>query len=293
MTNNVRHFAPKTLHKKAEFLVLIPAYNCEKFISTAIGSVLKQKNVAIRLVVSENCSKDQSLEQIIAAVERNTVHDVEVIRQPKTLNMVDHWNYLIDYASGCHEEAFSILHADDVLLGEDTLAVGLNGLRQHPEVNLVFSGVAYINGSGRVIGRRAMRSDTLFDMKRIARASVIRASNRFGIPIAMRSTAMKRFAVDYKYAMDIDYILRVNEGKLLSIYKSYCHVGYRTHLGSATYSVQKGAFQDFVKLNREFDIGLNWLELSASRFLSFANPMLRRLWIAAATSFKQSASDQG
>lgn len=54
----------RTLRKQVDFSVIIPTYNRSKFLKLAISSALRQKKVSMEVIVSDDCSTDDTKEVV-------------------------------------------------------------------------------------------------------------------------------------------------------------------------------------------------------------------------------------
>lgn len=88
--------------------VIMPAYNCEKYIKEAIDSVIAQTFQSWELLVIDDCSKDHTLE--IALEAAGVDSRIKVIRQEKNGGVSKARNTGIDYAAG---EWIALLDSDD------------------------------------------------------------------------------------------------------------------------------------------------------------------------------------
>lgn len=118
--------------------VAIPCYNYARFLHSCVDSVLTQENVAVRVLVIDDASSDDT-----AAVGSDLArHDARVTfrRHAANLGNIATYNEGIDWASA---EYFLLLSADDMLL-PGALGRATAALRSHPEAVLC-------HGNARVI----------------------------------------------------------------------------------------------------------------------------------------------
>lgn len=109
------------------FSAVIPAYNCERYVSRAVRSVLGQRGVTVECIVVDDGSTDGT----VAAVERFG-RRVRLIRQPNA-GAAAARNTAIAAARGRY---IAFLDADDFWLDTKLLAQG-SVLRNHPQLPLV------------------------------------------------------------------------------------------------------------------------------------------------------------
>lgn len=136
--------------------VVIPSYNYAHFIGDAIESVLNQTYRDVELIVSDNCSTDNT-----EAVLKRYAGDprLSVYRNERNIGIIPNVNAGLRRASG---EFVAFLSADDFFLPnhlERTLAV----LQQHSEVDIVYTGTLLSPASGIPYAVRSMPGQLPFD----------------------------------------------------------------------------------------------------------------------------------
>lgn len=92
-----------------KFCIVIPTYNSAKTISEAIFSCLNQSFKDFSVVVSDNCSKDNT-EEIVSSIYSKKLR---YIRNNSYLNKSESWNRAYEQSEDC--EYLVNLHSDDVL----------------------------------------------------------------------------------------------------------------------------------------------------------------------------------
>lgn len=92
-----------------KFCIVIPTYNSAKTINEAISSCLNQTFNDFSIVVSDNCSKDNT-EEIVSPIDSKKLH---YIRNNSFLNKSESWNRAYEQSEDC--EYLVNLHSDDVL----------------------------------------------------------------------------------------------------------------------------------------------------------------------------------
>ena len=107
--------------------VIIPAYNCERYIEEAIHSVLAQTYTSIEIIVIDDGSTDATAD----AVKKypSVKYKFQPNRGPDSAR-----NYGIDLAGGTF---FAFLDADDLWV-QDKLALQLDAFAKDPNLDAVF-----------------------------------------------------------------------------------------------------------------------------------------------------------
>ncbi len=129
--------------------VVMPVYNQEAYIAEALESVLAQTYTNLEILISDDCSKDASLEIIKSYAARDA--RIKVLPSERNLGICGNFNKLFDSVSG---EFLAFFSGDDVMMPEK-LATQLAVLQQHPEVVVVHHDALFINESGTITGRHS------------------------------------------------------------------------------------------------------------------------------------------
>lgn len=97
---------------KSQIDVLLATYNGEKYVKEQIESILNQTYSNIRLVISDDCSKDNTRE-VLKQYENNP--KVEIHYQEKNLGYVKNFEYLLNQVKN---DLYMLSDQDDIWLPE-------------------------------------------------------------------------------------------------------------------------------------------------------------------------------
>lgn len=124
----------------------IPAYNCESFISLAISSVLKQTYSNFELIITDDGSKDSTLEVI------NSFNDprIKLIANTENKGISFRLNQQIDLAIGKY---FVRMDADDIMF-PSRIEKQVSYLESHPNIEVIGSQAIVIDNKDQIIGLR-------------------------------------------------------------------------------------------------------------------------------------------
>ena len=204
--------------------VILPVYNAERYIASAVNSVLAQTFTDFELIVVNDGSTDGSLAilQSIAAGDPR----VKLISRPNT-GYVAALNEALALATG---EFIARMDADDLCLPE-RFAKQIDYLRAYPEVVLLGTHVAQMDDQGRVIGPM---KDVAFGHEAID-AALLRRGWPIVHPAVMMRTAAVRALGGYLPELcpneDHDLFLKLAEvGRLENLPEVLVH--YRKHAAS-------------------------------------------------------------
>jgi glycosyltransferase involved in cell wall biosynthesis len=114
--------------------ILIPTYNRQDFVLECINSALNQTYKNIEIIISDNCSTDQTLEICKLASQRDS--RIKVFSTHTNLGPVANWLNCFTNSSG---QYIKLLFSDD-LLAKDCIESMVPAI-QNPEVAFVYSSV--------------------------------------------------------------------------------------------------------------------------------------------------------
>ena len=156
--------------------VCIPAYNCEKYVSACIESVLSQTFHNIEIIVIDDCSTDATWERLQAYSD----HRLSLSRNTQNLGAEKNWNACLEQASG---EYIQFLPSDDMLYPEaiaKRLAVlEVTGNR---DLSFVFSARDIVNAEDKRVMTALLSKAGRRDRSDLVRQNVTRGMNVIGEP---------------------------------------------------------------------------------------------------------------
>jgi glycosyltransferase involved in cell wall biosynthesis len=120
--------------------VCIDIYNYGRFLPEAVESVLSQAYSDFEVVISDDCSTDNSYEVATAYAQKDS--RVRAVRNPQNLGMVKNRNACLALARG---EYVKWLHADDFLTSPETISRMAAALDSNPAVSLVASAMQMVS----------------------------------------------------------------------------------------------------------------------------------------------------
>jgi hypothetical protein len=127
----------RTRGEPVECSILFPVWNGAKFLDESLPSVLKQQQVRAEIIVSDDCSSDESLQKIMAIVSAyQGPHDVVVLKTSARAEF-DHVPLL---AREARSDALIQAHQDDIAYPQRSRVL-VDGLRG--SVRLVTSAADY------------------------------------------------------------------------------------------------------------------------------------------------------
>ncbi|MGN0287713.1 MAG: glycosyltransferase [Atopobiaceae bacterium] len=190
-----------------EISVCMPTYNGSKYIKEAIESVLLQTFADFELVITDDCSKDDTLEVVSSFNDPR----IKVYRNQKNLGLVGNWNECVSKASGAYVQFF---FQDDVM-EKDNLMRKHALMTENPRVSLCFSASCIIDANDAVtMKRRPFKKTQVFDGHDFA-VRAFRTHNVYGEPsnVMLKREAMRKvgeFNSILCYSPDWEYWIRMS-----------------------------------------------------------------------------------
>jgi len=128
----------------------IPTYNrADAYLKDALESALNQTYQHIEIIVSDNCSSDNT-EELIKGYDDERI---KYFRHSENIGANNNFNYCVEKAKGTY---FHMLHDDD-LIDPDFLEVCMEAVDYDTSAGLIRTGMRVIDGKGSVIAKRPNR----------------------------------------------------------------------------------------------------------------------------------------
>lgn len=183
--------------------ILIPTYNYARYLPEAIKSVLRQDFADFELIVSDDCSTDDSariLNDYAARDPRIQIH----LHKPN-LGMVANWNWCLQQARGRY---IHYLFGDDCLAHPSALSRQVAMLDHHPDASLAVSARFTIDEHSNFTGIwDELKTDGLHSRNATLTRSLVANSNLIGEPSVVmfrREQGLRGFAPQLKQIVDLE-----------------------------------------------------------------------------------------
>ena len=124
--------------------IAIPTYNrAGSYLGYALASALKQTYQNLEIIVSDNCSTDNT-EQL---VKRFNDPRIRYFKHHKNIGADPNWNFCLRQARG----VYFLLLQDDELVDDDFVAVCMKAANYSTNVGIIRTGTRDIDANGRVL----------------------------------------------------------------------------------------------------------------------------------------------
>jgi glycosyltransferase involved in cell wall biosynthesis len=249
-----------------EVSVILPVYNCEKYIGEAVNSILSQKFDSFELIVINDGSKDDTLSILNAYNDSR----LRIITNDANKGLVHSLNLAIEIAEG---QFICRMDADDIC-DEYRLIKQYQFLIKNPDINVVGCQGYYIDENSKILNKKRWRKNKL-----LIEFFCLLGESPVGHPFSMiRKNSILEVGVyreQYFRAEDKDLWLRIFKGggKFYNLKDNLFY--YRIHPNQITDSkirVQQISIlviKDFYKSIEVDDTFLG--EKSLDAFLNFKN----------------------
>jgi len=222
--------------------VLIPSYNCVRYIADAIESVLEQQFQDFELIIIDDASSDGSR----AVIEKYAALDDRIAfrANPTNLGAVRNWNLCLAQAKG---EYVKLLCCDDTLLTPQSLGKMIALLEAHPTAVMAASARKIIDEQSRVVEVcNALGTLGLKNGRAVVVSLLENNGNLIGEPssvIFRRQNAVRGFDERYRQLVDLEmWIHLLEQGDLVYTPEPLC--SFRKH------SLQLSVFNSKNQLGR-------------------------------------------
>jgi len=180
--------------------VLIPTYNCGKYLADTINSVLHQPYTDYEMLIIDDGSTDNTEHVIKSIKDQRIVY----LKNNKNLGIVKTLNKGIKLAKGKY---IARMDADDLMLG-NRLQLQVDFLEQNPDYGMVGGWYQVMDENGQF--KKSIPLPTDSELLKIG----LLFSNQFAHPaVTMRSTLLRdlKYKQDFIYCEDFDLWTRFAE----------------------------------------------------------------------------------
>jgi glycosyltransferase involved in cell wall biosynthesis len=130
----------------------IPTYNrADRYLKQAIQSAVAQTYSNIEIIVSDNCSTDNT-EALVRSFNDSRIR---YIKQSRNIGMLNNSNFCVEEAKGAY---FLQLHDDD-LIDPDFVSECMQAVKNDTNVGIILTGVRVIDEEGNVICEETNKAD--------------------------------------------------------------------------------------------------------------------------------------
>lgn len=262
--------------------VLIPTYNYARYLPEAIESVLGQDFQDFELLISDDCSTDNSAEVIARYAARDSRIHFQI--HPKNLGMVENWNWCLSQARG---EYIKFIFGDDKLLSPSAIGKMAALMENDPAISLVSTASNVIDARSAAIETRNNFQPCIYDGKIVIVRCLEQPANLIGEPTLVmfrKEQAARGFDARYRQLADLEmWFHLLDNGKFAHLGEPLC--AFRRHDSQQTNANRKSGKTEVESLwLLEAYFVRPWLQKMATRQMLFAQIYSLRKFPAAQAS---------
>lgn len=234
--------------------VCLPTYNSGEFLTQAIDSILEQTFTDFELIISDDCSTDNTPEVIISYLEKDS--RIKYLQNSKNLGLFPNWNRCLESASG---EYITVFAQDDVMLPKN-LEQKVKILDKYQNVGLVTSSIMVVDRENNYLNWdwANYSEDSLANGKEWVRKNLGEANPICCPFVLIRRQVLEKvggkFNDNYAFAGDLELWLRIALVADLYFVKEILGY-YRWHKTNKTHS-----FDDFYQVKEHLQICNNLID---------------------------------
>jgi glycosyltransferase involved in cell wall biosynthesis len=218
--------------------VMIPVYNCTKYLPETLQSVLSQDigENEMQIAVVDDASTDADVEAIVKLIGKGRIN---YYRQPYNVGCLRNFETCIKHANG---KLIHLLHGDD-RVKEGFYKKIFTLFQQNPQAGAAFSNYSFINEEGRILKFNPPEADK----EGILKNWLIRIAERQRIQyvaMAVRREVYEKLGSFYGVSFGEDWEMWVRIARYYPVTYTPEVLGeYRTHPGSLTWrNIMSGEF---------------------------------------------------
>jgi glycosyltransferase involved in cell wall biosynthesis len=258
--------------------VCVPTYNYARYLPQALDSILSQSFSDFELLISDDCSTDDTAAVIKKYASRD--RRIRFIVNARHLGMVENWNLCLVEARG---EFIKYVFADDMLSDAGALQRLITPLKSEKRISLTGGAYKIINDVSRIQRIVApFPHDQIFDGRSVISFCLTRQDNLIGNPTTVmfrRKHAGRGFRSEYCQIVDQEMWFHLLEkGDFAYISKPL--TAFRNHPEQATVLNRRtplAVLDDVFRLNDEY-LGNNKIRLNRFWNTYIELDSVYRLW---------------
>lgn len=219
------------LEERPLVTLALVSYNQERYISHAVESALNQDYMPLEIIISDDCSTDDTYSIAQDLVSKYTgPHVVQVNRMERNVGLARHLNHVFKMARG---EIVVLAAGDDICFAKKVSSLS-RPMLNNDQIMGVHSDAIVIDNDGKELYQGGLDApDNLSDLKKIV---------SFSLGVVSQSHAFRKCVHDYFGPYDSDV---TNEGKVMAFREAILGriayikeplTYYRTGSGVSTYS---------------------------------------------------------
>jgi len=263
-----------------KYQILIPVKNGMPYLTEAIYSVLRSKNleeIELEMHISDAGSLDDSIDFLKTLTQYNNIF----LHFNQELSREENWNYISRFANG---DFVRLLCADD-RVADDSIARSVSIFQSNNDIDIITGRRRIINSEGKVLLKNYGKSK-LPEMQKLSGLQVFKriitsGTNILGEPsnVTFRTSAFLDslpWSEEFSYCLDLSLYSNALQNHNVWI-DSQVHSDFRVHCESFSHTLAFSQSKDYIKFIFN-QLDTKKLEISKlDKALLFTKAILRNL----------------
>jgi glycosyltransferase involved in cell wall biosynthesis len=246
-----------------KYSIILPVRNGGVFIKECVQSILAQTEQDFDLIILENCSTDDTIDQLNNIVDPR----IKIVPAKKPLSIEENWGRIRDV----QKNEFITLIGHDDLLDENYLAVMNSLIARHPQAGLYQAHFRYIDSRGQEI-KKCLPMKEIQQPDEVIHNFLTESMDIMGTGFMMRSVDFDAVGGMPSYPSllfaDMELFIELSQKGYLAVASEECF-SYRKHAGATT------STSTDLKVFNAFDQFINYLEKLKNSDSSLGNVISR------------------
>jgi glycosyltransferase involved in cell wall biosynthesis len=222
--------------------IIIATFNAEKYLTSCIDSILKEKTVSVELIIIDGGSSDATVEIVKGYAEK-----IDFFLTESDKGVYDAWNKAIGVAKG---EWLTFIGSDDVVF-PGSLRIILETIESvQDNTDFIFSNAQIVSNTGKTVGYRG-KAYVFDEFKKGMTISHVFSLHRKRV-----FTNQGLFDLNYKICADYEFLMRY-QNNLVSIFLPI--VSVTMMIGGMSFS--KEAIKESYRIRRRYRYNFLLLDL--------------------------------
>ena len=246
---------------KSDVTFILPVRNGEPYLTECLASVVGQSYQDWRLLILDNCSSDRTRELCDAYKG-----DPRVVYLRNETDIGAPANFLKGLRM-CDTRYFALVSHDDKYISPNAVLDARMILEQNQNVAAVYSHMQWIDEKSRKIFTLKFSPVGLVSSDEVARRSILKCRNLFGVPLLARTEHIAGYTPDPKlyYTGDIEYSLIMGRNREIFVMDDCCYA-IRFHKSNNTMRNYKHTRRELAYMAAKHGIHLSLRDRILMRF---------------------------
>lgn len=223
------------------------------YIEECIESILSQSFQGWNLFILDNRSSDNTATLCSKYLSDPRVH---YLLNDTDIGMYGNLNKCLDL---CETRYYAILSHDDLYSCYRAIEDSFAALESDPDICAVYSHVNWIDERSAIITTRKSSVTGKVDSDKVARQSVLRCRNLFGVPLLVRRSATngKKYDAGLFHTADVEFSVAIGHGRSIVILDRPCF-SIRFHSRNNTAHSYASILPQMREIARRHGMSLGW-----------------------------------